>query len=325
MGGSVESLEAALRDGVITQEQYDALVARLGADRETRLSEDLRRRLVGAGLLLLGAFVVFLALTYLSMGQRLALVSAALVATSCLAVMFWRDPAKVDLSRGLLGLGMFEAMLVLLLARWERYLGLEAHVGALVVVAGFGAILGIVQNSTWLASPSFLALYVGLVTAGLPVGSDFLVGVLLFSVVVAAGVVGLVWAWRRGALKGLHDAYVRRQRALGQLARGHLVLFDLYLPIGLSALLIRPPVGVSMEAYAVIGLAPFLVALVAVLYARAVRDPKLLTSASLLMVAVAWVPWARSVVLPVAILVTAGVLIYLGIQRRRPMPTSKSA
>lgn len=316
--GSRDSLRAALRDGVISREQYDALIARMQTDHAEGVSADVRRRLVAAGLLLLGILAVFLAVAYLTMGQRLALVSIGLGASAALAAYVWRDPSKVDLSRGLLGLAVFEAMLVLLLARWERHIDLEAHVAMLVAVAGFGAGFGIQQNSTWLATPSFVALYVGLVTAGLPVGSDFSIAVLAFSAAFALGVVGLVWAWGRGAMLRAREGYVRRKRVLASLARGHLVLFDIYLFYGLVILLYRLRLATT-ESLAMAGFPPFLVALVAILYARKTRDPKLLTVGAILLAVVAWifVPISGTFfVAPVAVLVTAAALIYLGIRRR---------
>jgi MFS family permease len=326
-GDERNALKASLEAGVINREQYDAIVARIESERTEGLSRDVRRRLLGAGLLLLAVLVAFIAVAYLSMGQRLALGSVSLAALSGLAAMTWRDPSKIDLSRGLLGVAVFDAIVVLLLARWERYLYLESHVAALVAVTAFGAVLGIRENSTWLASSSFAALYVGLVTAGIPYGWDATAWILAFAVGFAVGVVVLVWAWSLGALPFLRNRYVRRRKVLSQLARGHLVLFDIYLFYGIVVWQTRFGFT-SATDFAFTGVVPFLVALAAVLYARNTRDTKLLNVATILIAVIAWmvVPVSGGFfVWPAAILVTAGALIYLGTRKRVQQTVGPSA
>lgn len=318
----VESLGAALREGVISQEQYDALVARLQRERAAQVSTEMRRRLLWVGLVLLAILVVFLSASLLTVGQRLVVVVVALFPSVGLAARFWPDPEKFHLSRGLLGLAILEGMVALLLARWERYLGLEPHLAGLVAVTAFGAILGIQQNSTWLASPSFAAFYAGFLTLGYPMGTDFFGTVLGVSIALAVGVVIIAWAWKMEKLVALRDAYERRKTVLGQLARGHFVLFTLYLfPALLFLLGAWNTAQVSLA-----GLVPFLVALVGVLYARRMNDWKLLSVSSVLLALLAWlvVPFTGVFVWPVAVLVTAGVLIYLGVRRSGGAPAPRA-
>ena len=317
-----DSLDSALRDGIITREQYDILKARQHAERSEQVSDQVRRRLLWVGLLLLAVLVFFLSIAFLTVGQRLLVTGGGLVATLVGAVLLWRDPNKVHLSRGLLGLSMIETMVVLLLARWEGYLNLEAHLSALIAVTVFGALLGIYKNSTWLASPSFVAFYIGFVTVGLPLTPDLYLAALAVSIGAAVLVVGVVWTWRLGGLIRLRDAYMRRAMVFGQLARGHFLLFNLYLLVGLAVLFSRLQIPYDVIG-PVTGLMPFLVALVAVLYARSTNDPKLLTVASVVLALDAWFFVFASgnfYVWPVAVLVTAGILIYLGVRRRsRPI------
>lgn len=314
-----ESLESALRDGVITREQYDALVARMGRERSEEISDRTRRRVLWIGLVLLGILVLYVSVSFLTVGQRLALVLGALIATVAGAAFWWRDPDRFDLSRGLVGLAVVEAMIALFLARQESYVSQDEHLAILIAVTSFGALLGIRQSSTWLASPSFFALYVGLVSVGFSYLTEVHVVALAASVTIAVASAAIVAAWHAGYLAGLRDAYERRRRVLGQLARGHLLLFGLYLPVGI--LIVLPRAGFVDEPFLSFAVLPsYLVALVAVLYARWTQDAKLLTTSSVLLALVTWLfllASGRVYVWPVAVLVTAAVLIFLGVRRGR--------
>lgn len=314
-----ESLEAALREGVISREQYEVLVAKMVRDRLEEISERTHRRVLWIGLVLLGILVLYASVSFLTVGQRLTLVLGALIATAIAAVLFWRDREKFDLSRGLVGLAVVEAMIALFLARHESYVSQDTHLLVLIAVTSFGAFLGIHQNSTWLASPSFFALYIGLLSVGFSFQTEVHVLALGVSVTIALAVAGMVGAWHAGYLLKLRDAYARRRGVLGQLARGHLVLFGLYLPVGI--LIVLPRAGFVDESVSwLVALPSYLVALIAVLYARWAKDVKLLTTASILLALVTWLflfASRRVYVWPFAVLVTASVLIFLGVWRGR--------
>jgi hypothetical protein len=324
-----EPLEGALRDGVISREQYDVLAARMRLERREETSERTRRRILWVGLVLLGILVIYLAGSYLiAAAERLVVVSVGLVATAIAAIVFWRDPEKFELSRGLVGLAVVEAAFALVLVRQAGQLPQTELQILLAAVCGFGVLLGIHQNSTWLASPSFFAFYAGFFFVGVPYQTEFQLAVLGLSLTIAAIVPVILWAWHEGQLRSLQDAYVRRQRALGQIARGHLVLFGLYLPFGL--LIASPRIGLPYDGYWLYGLPSFGIALLAILYARWRTDEKLLMDASILLALVSWLflYLSRSVYTwPLAVFMTAAVLIYLGVRRGRlPVrPTAPAA
>lgn len=316
-----DSLKSALRDGVITKEQYEALRIRLQTERAGKAMNLAARRLVWIGLILIGILVVSLSLLYLNLSQRMLFLAPALTATATVSFLFWRDVRRFSLSRGLLGLAIFEATILLVLFR--EYAGLPPVqvLGFLVPVTLFGTILGLHQNSTWLATPSVFSFYVGFFWSGLWTVVSFdqlLIAVLLISVSIAAGITLMVWGWRTGRLRRLREEYLRRETSLGQLARGHLILFVVFLVLALSVTLPRTGMGFELASL-LAGLVPFMVALTVVIYARRTDDAKLLNVATLLLALVAWlfVPFSRNLLVwPLAVLLTAAVLIYLGVRRQ---------
>jgi len=326
------ALEAAVRDGLITHDQYEALRSRLEAEKAHREAETVGRKAMWVGLVLLAIVGAFLAFVFLDLGQRIVLLGVAVAITAGISAWLLRDPGKTTLSRGLLGLTIFEASLLLLLATQDGRIPLEWSVAILATATSFGLILGIYEDSAWLASPSVASLYLYLYFSGVMFGYDFWVPLLIVSVAIALGVVGLTAAWHAGRLVRLRQAYLRRRASLGQLARAHLVLFDLYLAAVLPFVVFRS-VPSDTVTFSLLGLVPFLVALVAVLYVRWSSDPKLMTVSSFLLVAVAWIfvfvsgrfyGWPFYL-WPTAVIVTAAVLIYLGVRRQRATAPSARA
>jgi hypothetical protein len=81
-------------------------------------------------------------------------------------------------------------------------------------------------------------------------------------------------------------------------------------------------VGVQREL-SLVFIPSYLVALATPLYARSTNNEKLLVDATILLALVGWlfVLGSRAAMWPLAVLVTAAVLIFLGIHRRaRPVP-----
>ena len=313
-------MDSALREGLITQEQYHALRVRMAAAVVREETEAVGRRVLWIGLLLLAIFVASLTLLVLDRTERIVVVSGALTASFFLAIAFWRDARKVTLSRGMLGLTVFSTM-VLLLLLLSSGLTEEMFLSLLVPLTIAGTVLGIQQNSTWLASPSAASFYIGFIFSNISSRYSLIREALVASVLIAIAVAILLVSWRNGRLPLLRDAYRRREVSIGQLARGHFALFVLFLPFALIDFLSR--IGIyESGVVASAGLVPFLVAFAGVLYARSTRDRKLLTVSSLIVPAVAWLflPFSRfpAVLWPVALLVTAAVLIYLGITTRQP-------
>lgn len=312
-GDDRSSLEEALRDGLITKDQYEALRERFEARHARQATSRISRRLTWTGLVLVGLFVLFYAAFFLDEAARIALTTGVLAVTAVLAAALWKDPERVHLSRGLLGLAVLEGVALLLLLRLTGDLPLGPYLVGLILTTLAGTGFGIRENSTWLASPSAAAFYVGIVPAGLPLDRTFIEAVFAVSVALAVLVALLVAAWETGRLHDLRAAYLRRRESVSQLARGHLVLFVLYT---ILALIVLEPFGIRGAASDAVGTVPFLLALAALLYARYTGDEKLLTVSSLLLAGVAWAfLWVTHRFLlfwPAGVLVTAAVLIYLG-------------
>ena len=324
----LDSLEAAYREGEISEDQYEALKARLVRKRAQKATRLAARRLLWTGLILVAILVIWVALTLLDQTQQIAVLGAGLGTTLAFTLLLWRQPDRFTLSRGLLGLTIFQFAVLLLLLQDFQSVPRVALLPALIVVTVFGAVLGIRENSTWLATPSVLSFYIGFIGLGFVfVSFNALIETsLVVSAAIAAFVTVLLGAWRLGQLQRVHTWYLHSEAALGQLGRGHFVLFTLFVFFGLAVLepfgggyFFGPPRLVPI-------LAPFGIALAGLLYAWKTANGKLLTVASLLILVLAWflIPFSGGLVLwPIAVSVTAAVLIYLGLRSRLTSSSGK--
>jgi hypothetical protein len=324
----LDSLEAAYREGEISEDQYEALKARLVRKRAQKATRLAARRLLWTGLILVAILVIWVALTLLDQTERIAVLGAGLGTTLAFTLLLWRQPDRLTLSRGLLGLTIFQFTVLLLLLQGFESVPHAALLPALIVVTVLGAVLGIRENSTWLATPSVLSFYIGFIGLGIAfVSFNALVETSVYvSVVIAAVVAVLLGAWRLGQLQRVHTWYLRSEAALGQLGRGHFVLFTHFM---FFALTVVEPFGGGYlfgPSRLVPILVPFGIALAGLLYAWKTENGKLLTVASLLILALAWflLPFSGVLALwPIAVSVTAAVLIYLGLRSRLRSSSSK--
>ena len=292
----LDSLEAAFREGEISEDQYEALKARLARERAQKATGLAARRLLWTGLILVAILVIYVALVFLDQPQRIAVLGAGLGTTLAFAFLLWRQPDRFTLSRGLLGLTIFQFTVLLLLLQGFQSVPHSALLAALTVVTVLGAVLGIRENSTWLATPSVLSFYIGFIGLGIAFGvgiafvsfNAFIEILLVVSLVITALVTGLLWAWRLGRLRRMRTWYLRSEAALGQLGRAHFVLFTLFVFLALAVL---PPFGGGFffgpPRFLPI-LVPFGIALAGLLYAWKTENGKLLTVASLLILVLAW-------------------------------------
>lgn len=323
----VDSLEAAFREGEISEDQYEALKARLARGRARQATGLAARRLLWTGLILVAILVIYTAFFFLDNLQRIAVLGAGLGGAVAFAALLWRRPERFVLSRGLLGLSIFLfAVLLILLQSVQGAPGLVL-LAALTTVTALGAILGVRENSTWLATPSVVSFYVGFMGLGIALLSfyAFVEAVFVASIVIAALIVGVLWAWGRGRLRGAREWYRRREATLGQLGRGHFVLFTLFVFFALVAL---PQLGgglLFVGGFFLATLIPFGLALAGLLYAWRTANGKLLTVASLLILVLGWffVPFSGITFWPIALAVTAAVLIYLGLRSRWRTPSGQ--
>ncbi|MFQ6013231.1 MAG: hypothetical protein ACE5LS_06270 [Thermoplasmata archaeon] len=316
-----EALEAALREGIISEDQYEALKARLARERTRETTGLAARRLLWTGLVLVASLVIYVTTVFLDYQQRIAILGVGLGITFGLALWLWRQPGRFTLSRGLLGLAIFQfAILLLLLQAFQSIPG-SALLVALTIVTILGASLGIRENSTWLATPSVVSFYIGFLggPGGALVSFDTLLETtLIVSLVIAVLVAVLLWAWRRGQLRSAHAWYLRREAALGQLGRGHFVLFTVFVFL---VLVVLAPSGRRFffdQAPVTASLIPFGIALAGLLYAWRTENTQLLAVASFLILLLTrlLVPFSGVTLWPIAVSVTAALLIYLGLRIR---------